>query len=193
VLLTDNSTRLISGVFLSQWSLRACLGNGGIKWMGEDWRGFWEILTYNGNSSTPIPFVPIRSTDSQTSPKEISVTFPRGPIWCPLFNANWRRNYRDLLCFCLLCQPIALALFAHAGPSSSSVIFRGSSWWILYLIQVAGGLIFEPAQRRQGAHLVMMWREIKESWPHGAVAPSRDICTKTRSALSAAHYLTKQE
>jgi hypothetical protein len=48
--------------------LRACLGNGGIKWMEEDWRGFWEILTYNGNSSTPVPFIPIHSTNSQTSP-----------------------------------------------------------------------------------------------------------------------------
>jgi hypothetical protein len=36
--------------------------------MEEDWRGFWEILTYNGNSSTPIPFIPIHSTNSQTSP-----------------------------------------------------------------------------------------------------------------------------
>jgi hypothetical protein len=34
-----------------------------------DRRGFWKILTYNGNSSTPIPFIPGRSTDSQTSPK----------------------------------------------------------------------------------------------------------------------------
>jgi hypothetical protein len=44
------------------------LGNGGFKWMEEDWRGFWEILTYNGNSSTPMPFIPLHSTDSQTSP-----------------------------------------------------------------------------------------------------------------------------
>jgi hypothetical protein len=42
--------------------LRACLGNGGIKWMEEDWKGFWEILTYNGNSSTQYPlflFIPL--------------------------------------------------------------------------------------------------------------------------------------
>jgi hypothetical protein len=44
------------------------LGNGGFKWMEEDWRGFWEILTYNGNSSTPMPFIPLRFTNSQTSP-----------------------------------------------------------------------------------------------------------------------------
>jgi hypothetical protein len=40
-------------------SLRACLGNGGFKWMEENCRGFWEILTYNGNFSTPMPFVPL--------------------------------------------------------------------------------------------------------------------------------------
>jgi hypothetical protein len=42
--------------------LRACLGNGGIKWMEEDWRGFWEILTYNGNSPPQyhlFPFIPL--------------------------------------------------------------------------------------------------------------------------------------
>jgi hypothetical protein len=55
----------ISGRFIS---LRACLGNGGSKWMEEDWKGFWEILTYNGNSSTPIPFIPLHFTNSQTSP-----------------------------------------------------------------------------------------------------------------------------
>jgi hypothetical protein len=49
--------------------LRACLGNRGFKWMEEDWRGFWEILTYSGNSSTLIPFILIHSTNSQTSPK----------------------------------------------------------------------------------------------------------------------------
>jgi hypothetical protein len=38
-----------------------------MKWMEEDGRRFWEILTYNGNSSTPIPFIPPRSTNSQTS------------------------------------------------------------------------------------------------------------------------------
>jgi hypothetical protein len=48
---------------------RACLGNGGIKWMEDDCRGFWEILTYSGNSSTPIPFIPIHSTKSQISPQ----------------------------------------------------------------------------------------------------------------------------
>jgi hypothetical protein len=26
--------------------------------------------TYNGNSSTPIPFIPLHSTNSQTSPKD---------------------------------------------------------------------------------------------------------------------------
>jgi hypothetical protein len=55
----------------------ACLGNGGFRWMEEDWRGFWEILTYNGSYSTPMPFIPLRSTDSQTSPKESS----SGRIW----------------------------------------------------------------------------------------------------------------
>jgi hypothetical protein len=45
------------------------LGNGGFKWMEEDWRRFWKILTYNGNSSTPIPFIPLHSTNSQTSPE----------------------------------------------------------------------------------------------------------------------------
>jgi hypothetical protein len=51
------------------YALRACLGNGEFKWMEEDLRGFWEILTYSGNSSTPMPFIPVHSTDSQTSPK----------------------------------------------------------------------------------------------------------------------------
>jgi hypothetical protein len=46
----------------------ACLGNGGFKWIEGDWRGFWEILTYNGNSSTPMPFFLSHSTDSRTSP-----------------------------------------------------------------------------------------------------------------------------
>jgi hypothetical protein len=27
--------------------------------MEEDRRGFWEILTYNGNFSTPMPFIPL--------------------------------------------------------------------------------------------------------------------------------------
>jgi hypothetical protein len=41
--------------------------------MEEDWRGFWEILTYNGNSSTPIPFILIHSTSSQTSPQRVLI------------------------------------------------------------------------------------------------------------------------
>jgi hypothetical protein len=48
------------------------LGNGEFKWMEENWRGFWEILTYSGNFSTPMPFIPVHSTDSQTSPKQVS-------------------------------------------------------------------------------------------------------------------------
>jgi hypothetical protein len=49
--------------------LKACLGNGGFKWMEEDGRGLKGILTYNGNSSTPMPFIPLHSTYSHTSPK----------------------------------------------------------------------------------------------------------------------------
>jgi hypothetical protein len=57
-------TQIIKEVKWPQLSLficqiRACLGNEGFKWMEEDWRGFWEILTYNGNSSTPMPFIPL--------------------------------------------------------------------------------------------------------------------------------------
>jgi hypothetical protein len=54
-------------------SLRACLGNGGFKWMEEYWRGFWKILSYNGNFSTSMPFIPLHSTNSQTSPKWVLV------------------------------------------------------------------------------------------------------------------------
>jgi hypothetical protein len=35
---------------------------------GRGLKGILENLTYNGNSSTPIPFIPLHSTDSQTSP-----------------------------------------------------------------------------------------------------------------------------
>jgi hypothetical protein len=56
--------------------------------MEEDWRGFWEILTYNGNSSTPIPFIPLHSTYSQTNPKSFKETL----FWIPSF---WRN--RNLL------------------------------------------------------------------------------------------------
>jgi hypothetical protein len=28
---------------------------------GRGLKGFWEILTYNGNFSTPIPFIPLIS------------------------------------------------------------------------------------------------------------------------------------
>jgi hypothetical protein len=55
-------------------TVRACFGNGGLKWMEEDWiegvlgnLGFWEILSYNINSCTPIPFIPLHFTNSQTS------------------------------------------------------------------------------------------------------------------------------
>jgi hypothetical protein len=43
--------------------------------MEEDWRGFWEILTYNGNSSTSMPFIPLHSTNSQTSPQGETTSF----------------------------------------------------------------------------------------------------------------------
>jgi hypothetical protein len=38
------------------------LWNGGFKWMEEDWRRFWENLTYSGNFSTQcpsFPFIPL--------------------------------------------------------------------------------------------------------------------------------------
>jgi hypothetical protein len=93
--------------------LRACLGNGGLKWMEEYWMGFWEILSYNGNSSTPMPFIPLHSTNSQTSPqkeqegadggeKKLLHAGRRRPIderaqliaW--IFRSNWRRVARVL-------------------------------------------------------------------------------------------------
>jgi hypothetical protein len=69
--LREKSGMLQRPCSISDRPLRACLGNGGFKWMEEDWRGFWEILNYNGNSSTSIPFIPLHSTNSQTSPKPV--------------------------------------------------------------------------------------------------------------------------
>jgi hypothetical protein len=60
-----------------RFQIRACLGNGGFKWIEEDWRGFWEFLTYSGNSSTPMPFIPGHSTVSQTSPKNVFSSIKR--------------------------------------------------------------------------------------------------------------------
>jgi hypothetical protein len=36
---------------------------------GRGLKGILEILTYSGNSSTPMPFIPLHSTNSETSPK----------------------------------------------------------------------------------------------------------------------------
>jgi hypothetical protein len=48
--------------------------------MEEDCRGFWEILTYTGNSSTPIPFIPLHCTNSQTGPESLTVP-ARSECW----------------------------------------------------------------------------------------------------------------
>jgi hypothetical protein len=50
------------------------LGNGEFKWMKEDWRGFWKILTYSGNFSTPIPFIPLIPKQAL---KGITTTIPK--------------------------------------------------------------------------------------------------------------------
>jgi hypothetical protein len=43
-------------------TLRACLGNGGFKWMEEDWRGFWKfwlIVEIPPPQCPSFPFIPL--------------------------------------------------------------------------------------------------------------------------------------
>jgi hypothetical protein len=56
--------------------------------MEEGRRGFQDILTYSGNCSTPIPSIPLQSTNSQTNPWNV--------------HASVKEQKRSTLIFCLV-------------------------------------------------------------------------------------------
>jgi hypothetical protein len=54
---------------------------------------FWKILTYSGNSSTPMPFIPVHSTDSQTSPSVVRGNVsPLSSQKCPVATLHFGRE-----------------------------------------------------------------------------------------------------
>jgi hypothetical protein len=108
--------------------LRACLGNGGFKWMEEDWRGFWEILTYNGNSSTPMPFIPLHSTNSQTiGRKKEKMMSNRSPIPSHIYSRAGAKKETSAAHICVssvLPRSALLSFFPRADVGSCEGMYN---------------------------------------------------------------------
>jgi hypothetical protein len=117
---------LANSIEIAGYWLRACLGNGGIKWMEEDWRGFWKILTYNGNFSTPIPFIPIHSTNSQTNPNCLCIVQYMF-VWCDRAS-DARTNTAQYTTYIL--RLVRALRINAAGPISYGPMGRTCCFWL---------------------------------------------------------------